>query len=419
MAIDFSLPSEVEDQRLRIAEFIRAVVLPAEGAAFTDGVTDSLRQTLQQAARDAGVWAPQAAAEIGGGGFEFTAAAVLLEEAGYSLLGPLALNCAAPDEGNIHLLHQTGTPAQHDRYLRPLVAGDIRSCFSMTEPPPGAGSDPGALATTATKVSGGWLLEGQKWLITGADGAAFSIVMARNTGPDASEGATMFLVDADNPGFTVGEHLRTIDSATVGGHCRVSLHECFVPDSAVLGEPGRGFAYAQVRLVPARLTHCMRWLGAARRAHDIALQRAVGRELFGLRLADQGMAQQMIAENEIDLAASRALLWQACWTVGLTHQESGAASASGSRPQGLEESSRAKVFVSEAASRVVDRSVQLAGGMGTSEELVLGRVYADIRAFRIYDGATETHKMAIAKRAARRAQAALDKGLEAAPFAPA
>ena len=416
MAIDFALPPEVEDQRLRIAEFIRAVVLPAEAAAFTAGVDDPLRQRLQTAAREAGVWAPQAAAEIGGGGYEFTAAAVLLEEAGYSLLGPLALNCAAPDEGNIHLLHQTGTAQQHERYLRPLVAGEIRSCFSMTEPPPGAGSDPGALATTARKVSGGWLLEGQKWLITGADGAAFSIVMARNTGPEAPEGATMFLVDADNPGFSVGDHLRTIDSATVGGHCRVTLHECFVPDTAVLGEPGRGFAYAQVRLVPARLTHCMRWLGAARRAHDIALQRAVGRELFGLRLADQGMAQQLIAENEIDLAASRALLWQACWTVGLDHQEGGAAPVG--RPRGLEESSRAKVFVSEAASRVVDRSVQLAGGMGTSEELVLGRIYADIRAFRIYDGATETHKMAIAKRASRRAQAALDKGLTAAPFAP-
>jgi alkylation response protein AidB-like acyl-CoA dehydrogenase len=224
----------------------------------------------------------------------------------------------------------------------------------------------------------------------------------------------MFLVDADNPGFGVGEHLRTIDSATVGGHCRISLRDCFVSDSAVLGEPGRGFAYAQVRLVPARLTHCMRWLGAARRAHDVAVQRAVDRELFGRRLAEQGMAQQLIAENEIDLASARALLWQACWTVGQHHGDSGEATAN-SRPRGLEESSRAKVFVSEATSRVVDRSVQLAGGMGTSEELVLGRIYADIRAFRIYDGATEAHKMAIAKRAARRARTALDEGRAAAP----
>jgi acyl-CoA dehydrogenase len=415
MAIDFALPAEVEDQRLRIAEFVRAVVLPAEAEAFAGGVDDALRLRLQQAAKDAGVWAPQAAASLGGGGYDFTAAAVLLEEAGYSLLGPLALNCAAPDEGNIHLLDRTGSAQQREQYLKPLVAGDVRSCFSMTEPAPGAGSDPTALRTTATRVDGGWLLNGEKWLITGADGAAFSIVMARNAGADAPEGATMFLVDADNPGFTVGEHLRTIDSATVGGHCRVSLHECFVPDTAVLGEAGRGFAYAQVRLVPARLTHCMRWLGAARRAHDIAVQRAVNRELFGQRLADQGMAQQMIAENEIDLAAARALLWQASWLVGQHHAESGAATA-GSRPVGLEESSRAKVFVSEAASRVVDRSVQLAGGMGTSEELVLGRIYADIRAFRIYDGATETHKMAIAKRAARRAQSALDKGLPASLF---
>jgi acyl-CoA dehydrogenase len=380
----------VEEQRQRVAAFVAAEVVPREQQVFRDGLDDALRLDLQAKAKEWGVFAPQAPRDLGGGGFRFDESAVLLEEAGYSLLGPIALNCAAPDEGNIHLIHATGTPEQQERWLRPLVSGEIRSCFSMTEPPPGAGSDPSALRTLARRAPGGWVLDGEKWLITGADGAAFSIVMARNDGEDAPEGATMFLVPADNPGFVVGEHLATIDATGVGGHCRVTLRDCFVPDEDVLGRVGQGFQSAQVRLAPARLTHCMRWLGAARRAHDIALERAVGRSLFGSPLAELGMAQALIAENEIDLDAARSVLWHASWAI-----------AEGSRSS--EESSRAKVFVSEAVCRVVDRSVQLAGGMGTSEELVLGRIYRDIRSFRIYDGATEVHKMSIARRAATRA----------------
>jgi acyl-CoA dehydrogenase len=391
MAFDFSLPPRVEEQRQRIADFVATELIPLEQQVFRDGWTDGLRVELQGRARAAGVFAPQAPAELGGGGFRFDEAAVLLEEAGYSLLGPVALNCAAPDEGNLHLLHLLATPDQRERFLAPLASGEVRSCFAMTEPPPGAGSDPSALRTTARRVEGGWVLDGEKWLITGAEGAAFAIVMARGGGGEAGdEGATMFLVVADNPGFVLGEHLSTIDGTFLGGHLRVSLRDCFVPDADVLGEPGRGFAGAQVRLAPARLTHCMRWLGAARRAHDIALERAVRRELFGSRLAELGMAQALVAQNEVDLHAARALLWHTCWVL-----------AEGSRTS--VESSRAKVFVSEAVCRVVDRSVQLAGGMGTSEELVLGRIYRDIRSFRIYDGATEVHQMSIATRAARAA----------------
>jgi alkylation response protein AidB-like acyl-CoA dehydrogenase len=389
MAFDFALSPRVEDWRDRIAAFVADVVVPREQEAFAGGVPEELRRELQAAARAAGVWAPQAPAELGGGGFRFDETAVLLEEAGTSLLGPLALNCAAPDEGNIHLLDVAATPQQRERYLRPLVNGDVRSCFAMTEPPPGAGSDPSALRTAARRIDGGWVLNGEKHLITGADGAAFCIVMAASSG-----GASMFLVDTDAPGFVVGEHARTIDTTTVGGHCRVTLTDVQVGDDAVLGEPGRGFAHAQVRLAPARLTHCMRWLGAARRAHRIAVERAVRRELFGAPLADHGMAQQLIADNEIDLAAARALVWHTSWQL-----------AEGAR--GTEESSRTKVFVSEAVGRIVDRSVQLAGGLGTSEELVIGRIYADIRAFRIYDGASEVHRMSIAKRVARRTRETL------------
>jgi acyl-CoA dehydrogenase len=385
--IDFSVPPDTEAQRRRIVEFIAAEVIPRESLAFEQGVDDHLRITMQAAAREAGVWAPQASSAIGGGGFDFTSSAVLLEAAGFSLLGPMAMNCAAPDEGNIHLLDQVATERQRERYLLPLVAGDVRSCFAMTEPPPGAGSDPQALQTTARRVQGGWSIEGKKWLITGAAGAAFAIVMARNL--DGS-GATMFIVDAENPGWHVGKHIRTIDESMVGGHCEVVLGGCFVPDKGVLGTPGNGFSHAQQRLVPARLTHCMRWLGAASRAHSIAMAHSVDRELFGTQMTNLGMAQQLIADNEIDLWASRAVLWHACWVV-----------VQGEK--GMEESSRAKVFVSEATGRVVDRSVQLAGGMGTSVETVLGRIYADIRAFRIYDGASEVHRMSLAKSATRRA----------------
>jgi acyl-CoA dehydrogenase len=410
VAFDFSLPDRVRRWQADIRDFIDQVVIPREQKAFTDGLDDVLRVELQAAAKEAGLWAPQAEAALGGGGFRFDEAAVLLEEAGRSLLGPLALNCAAPDEGNIHLLSVIATPEQRALYLEPLVRGDVRSCFAMTEPPPGAGSDPSALRTTATRESGGWRIRGQKHLITGADGAGFCIVMAANANANANadddanggsgDAATMFLVDADHPRFKVTGHARTIDRTMVGGHCRVEFDDVVVGDEAVLGAPGEGFRYAQVRLAPARLTHCMRWLGAARRAHEIALARSVERELFGQSLAEHGMAQQMIADNEIDLAAARALLWQASWTI-----------AEGDK--GTEASSRAKVFISEATSRIVDRSVQLCGGMGTSEELVVGRIYADIRAFRIYDGASEVHRMSIGKRAARRATtaAAVDAGV--------
>jgi acyl-CoA dehydrogenase len=268
------VPAETEAFRQRVRSFIAGTVIPLEQEAFVSGVDDALRVRLQDAARAAGVLAPQAPAEFGGGGVDFPATALLLEAAGYSPLGPLAMNCAAPDEGNMHLLAMVGSAEQKERYLRPLVAGQMRSCFAMTEPPPGAGSDPSALRSTAHRQPGGWVLNGDKHFITGADGAGFAIVMARAQGAGAPEGATMFLVDADNPGWQAGRRMRTIDAGTVGGHCHVRLRDLFVSDDAVLGEAGRGFAYAQVRLVPARLTHCMRWLGAAQRAHDVALRHA-------------------------------------------------------------------------------------------------------------------------------------------------
>jgi acyl-CoA dehydrogenase len=284
------------------------------------------------------------------------------------------------------LLERVATAAQQDRYLRPLAGGRIRSSFAMTEPAPGAGADPDLLTTSAVKVGDEWRISGRKHFITGAQGAAFAIVMARTS----DNGATMFLVDADNPGMSVTRVIDTIDSSFSGGHAEVSFTECRVGDEAVLGRPDEGFRYAQARLGPARLTHCMRWLGLATRAHDIAVDYAAQRRMFGSLLGELGMAQAQIADNEIDIAASRALIWQAAWAL-----DSGL--------PGRQETSVAKVFVAEAVGRVLDRAVQLCGALGVSADLPLAQFQAEVRPFRIYDGPSEVHRMSLARRALRKA----------------
>ncbi|MGO8864442.1 MAG: acyl-CoA dehydrogenase family protein [Acidimicrobiales bacterium] len=396
MSIEFEPDDKTVEIARRTAAFVREVVLPAEaaqGAVLHHG-PESLRRELQDAARSWGVFAPHVPEAWGGLGLDLRGQAVVFEEAGYSLFGPLAVNGAAPDEGNMHLLEVVADEAQKARYLGPLTRGDIRSCFAMTEPAPGAGSDPDLLATTATPVKGGWRLDGRKWFITGARGAELLICMARTggvPGQSGGTGATMFLVDADNPGVELVRDIESIDEAMFGGHCEVLFDDCVVGDESVLGEVDRGFHYAQVRLGPARLTHCMRWLGLARRARDIALERSVEREIFGSRLSELGAIQQMLADTEIDLAASRALIWQAAWTLDRGERAA-------------QETSIAKTFVAEAVGRVVDRSVQICGALGVSGDLPLARFLREVRPFRIYDGPSEVHRWSIARRAVRRMQ---------------
>jgi acyl-CoA dehydrogenase len=392
--IEFEISSDVADIARRTADLVRRVVLPEEqacGGSVHDG-PEPLRRRLQEGARQADVFAPHVARRWGGLGLDMRGQAVVFEEAGHSLLGPLALNCAAPDEGNMHLLQTVATDDQQERYLRPLATGDVRSCFAMTEPAPGAGSDPRALATTATRIPGGWRINGHKWFISGAAGAGFAICMARTSGAAGDPGgATMFLVDAGNPGMKTIRNIETLDEGLFGGHSEIVFDGCEVTDDQVLGEVDRGFEYAQVRLGPARMTHCMRWLGVARRAQDIALERADSRSAFGKRLADLGMAQQLLADSEIDIAASRALLWHACWELDQ------------GRPA-AQQTSITKTFVSEAVNRVVDRAIQVCGALGISGDLPLSRLYREGRAFRIYDGPSETHRWAIARRAVRAAR---------------
>lgn len=384
--------AELTDVIARTRTLIRDTVLPLDDEYDGDieaAGGDVVRRKLQDAAREAGVFAPHAPVELGGLGLNMVDRAPVFEEAGYSLFGPLALNIAAPDEGNVHMLDHIAVGSQRERFLAPLARGEVRSAFAMTEPSPGAGSDPSALATTATKVDGGWVVNGRKWFITGADGASFYITMARTGGEIGDPGgATMFLMPADTEGITVERHLRSLDTSMIGGHCEVTFTDAFCPDEDVLGDVGQGFAGAQIRLGPARMTHVMRWLGAARRAHEVAVTHVAGRQAFGTRLADLGMVQQMIADNEIDIAATRALLMEACRVL-----DDGGRAA--------KETSIAKTFAGEALHRIADRSVQMCGGLGTTHELPVAKIAREIRPFRIYDGPSEVHRWALARRAVK------------------
>src|ERR1700736_713346 len=337
---------------MRVHSFIAEIVVPRErtAGALGSGPTDELRRELQALARKAGLLAPQLSREFGDHGLSFRQTATVLRAAGYSLLGPLALNVAAPDEGNMHLLEKIASPAQLERYLRPLAAGEIRSCFLMTEPDGGAGSDPRMLRTSARRVGDEWIIEGRKWLITGALGAAFGIVMART-----DHGATMFLIDMADPAVRLERMLETLDSSMVGGHAVVVLDGVHVSSDQVLGAVNEGFRYAQVRLAPARLTHCMRWWGAAKRAHDEATAYAVKRRAFGKPLIDHEGVSFLLADNAIDLQQTLLLIDHAAWTLD----------AGGN---GGHESSVAKVACSEALSRVVDRSLQVLGGQGVTDD---------------------------------------------------
>jgi acyl-CoA dehydrogenase len=260
----------------------------------------------------------------------------------------------------------------------------------MTEPAPGAGSDPSMLQTSAVPDGNAYRITGKKWFITGADGAAFTIVMARMLDGSAS----MFLADMKQPGIELERQMDSLDSCFTGGHGVLSFENLRVPATDVLGEIGQGFRYAQVRLAPARLTHCMRWLGQARRAHDVAVRYATQRRSFGKSLVEHEGVGFMLADNEMDLYAARLAIWHTAWVLDQSLADPGL---------GGHESSVTKVMVSEATWRIVDRAVQVLGGQGVTAETIVARIFRDLRAFRIYDGPSEVHRWSIAKHIAKRA----------------
>jgi acyl-CoA dehydrogenase len=387
--IDFALPADLVELRSRVNSFITDKVVPYENdpRQGSHGPSEALRRELVQHTRDAGLLSPHGPVEYGGLGLDHRAMAVVFEAAGWSPLGPLALNIQAPDEGNVNLLNVVATPAQKARWLKPLVRGEIRTVFAMTETTTdGAGADPSLLNTIAQEDADGYRISGRKYMITGMPDATLMIVMARTLDRAGKDlGATMFLVDMDAPGLQLVRMLDTIDSNSPGGHAEVSFENVRVASDAILGEVGQGFRNAQVRLGPARLTHCMRWLGGARRCHAIAVDHARRRRSFGHPIGEHQGVAFMLADNETDLHLCRLAIWHTAWLLD-------------QHDHARNETSMVKVFCSEALGRVVDRCMQILGSIGITRDTVVERFYRDIRPFRIYDGPSEVHRHVLGRR---------------------
>lgn len=388
--IDFSLTPELMERRDRIRAFVVDEIIPYERdpRLTQHGPTDDMRQEMVEKARAAGLLTIQAPKSYGGWEPTHVEQAVLFEAAGWSTMGPVAMNCAAPDEGNMFILGKITNEIQAKEFLRPVIEGHQRSVFAMTEPG-GAGSDPSQLTTTAEFDGEQFRINGRKWLITGANGAKTWIIMA-NLAANAflPEGPTLFLTSGDQPGIVIERVMNSMDRNYVEGHCVVRFEDLVLPKESLLGEAGAAFRYAQMRLAPARLTHCMRWLGAATRAHSIAIDYARTRTAFGKPIGEHQGVSFQLADNETILQQCRLAIWHTCWLMDQGHKA-------------RHESSMTKAFVSEELFKVLDRCVQVLGGMGVTDETPVEMIYRDIRSFRLYDGPTEVHKYAVGRKLLR------------------
>ncbi|WP_129116561.1 acyl-CoA dehydrogenase family protein [Halegenticoccus tardaugens] len=385
----------------RAREFVDDAVIPAEREVLGDGpVDEETVASLRAEARERDLYAPQIATEYGGIGVDFRDALPLFEEAGRSLLGPTAMRVNAPDEGNMHTLELFGTDGQKEAWLRPLVAGEITSGFSMTEPMQGGGSDPKMLRTEARREGDEWIIDGHKWWTTQGSEADVLIVMAR-TDPDAHPyaGCSLFLVPADAPGVEVVRDIPHVGGGVTGtGHAEIRYEGVRVPAENVLGEENEGFAHAQRRLGPARLTHCMRYSGMAERALEIATAYVAEREAFGGPLAEKQSLRYAVADAETRLHAARTMVRDAAARV--------AAGEEARVPVSM-----CKVFTANVAQEAIDDALQMCGGNGIGKDLPLADFYENVRAFRIVDGADEVHKRVIARDAFERADESTIEGI--------
>lgn len=380
----------ISSQTLELADkveaFVRETVFPYEQDPRRDhhgAPLDEMVFEMREKARAAGVLTPHIRPD--GTHLNQRETAVVLIRSGLSPLGPLAVNTNAPDEGNMYLLGHVGGAELNERFLKPMHEGRARSAFFMTEPADwgGAGSDPSMMKTTCRRDGNHWVIDGRKTFITGALGAKMGIVMAK-----AEEGACMFVVELPDPAIRIDEVRNTIDTSMPGGHATITIDNLRVPADQMLGEAGEGFKYAQIRLSPARLSHCMRWLGACIRSHEIATEYACRRHAFGKQLIEHEGVGFMLAENMIELKQAELMI---DWCAGVLDSGS----------LGTVESSMAKVAVSEGLQRIADRCVQVMGGTGVSDRTIVEQVFREIRAFRIYDGPTEVHKWSLAKKIRR------------------
>ena len=385
--MDFTLPPETEDLRRRIRTFVEDRVMPLEARPESydahENITLETLEDLRGQAKAAGLWAPQMPAARGGLGLDTVSMAACYEEMGRSIFGPVVFNCAAPDDGNMILLEKVASEAQKARWLQPIIDGKLRSAFAMTEPAPGAGSDPNLTRTRAERQDDGWVVTGRKWFITGA-GIAQHIILIARTSDDPRKGLTAFLVERDQPGWTLGRRVPIMGPEEHGGHCEIEIDDLVIPDENRLMEVGDGLKVTQIRLGTARLTHCMRWLGMAKRALEIAAPYVAGRDSFGAKLKDHEGVQWLLGEAAMEIEVGRLLTMKA-------------AAKLDSGDFARKEVSMAKIQVAETLHKAIDTAIQLCGAKGYSKDTPLEWMYRYARQARLVDGASEIHKMVLAR----------------------
>ncbi|MBP7337908.1 acyl-CoA dehydrogenase family protein [Niveispirillum sp.] len=385
--MDFTLTPELEEYRARVRAFVETEILPVEADRANwdehENIAEAPLAALRAKAKAAGLWALQMPRERGGQGLPFTGLAACYEEMNRSIFGPVCFNAAAPDDGNMRLLNQVGTEAQKQRWLQPIIDGKVRSAFAMTEPHPGGGSDPSMIRTRAERRGDRWVITGRKWFITGAAAAQHFILMAR-TSDDPRKGLSTFLFDRDQPGWRIERRIPIMGPEEHGGHCELVFDGLEIADENVLMGVGDGLKATQIRLGPARLTHCMRWTGLAKRSLEIAGAYVKERHSFGIPLSEHEGVQWLLGEAAMQIEIARLLTMRAAARLD----------------QGdfaRKEVSMAKVQVADTLARAVDTAIQLCGAKGYSRDTVLEWIYRYARQARLVDGASEVHKMVLSR----------------------
>jgi len=383
----FNFVESVEQRRMveKATEIMDKYVFPNEKYMIPHrGLPDEILKPLQQIVKDNGLWAGHLPKEVGGMGMGFVSLGLLSEVIGQSPIGPYVFGSMAPDAGNGEILVHVATDEQKEKYLKPLANYEIRSCFAMTEPDV-SGSDPRTLQGTAVKDGEDWIINAKKWFTTGAEGAAFAIAMVV-TDPDADpyHRTSLFLVDADNPGFEIVREVPVMGDHYIGGHCEVRFNNCRVSKEGLLGKRGEGFKLAQLRLGPGRITHAMRWLGVARRSLNEMIAYALTKQDGEKTLAESQTIQNFIADSEAEIQASRLLTLQAAWKMD-------------QGDQARKEVSLIKFYGAQVLNNVIDRAIQVLGLHGLTPNTPLEGFYREARAARIYDGVDEVHRMVVAR----------------------
>jgi acyl-CoA dehydrogenase len=383
--MDFSIDPELARLQQKVSRFVAEEIIPLEAdpASYDDhgNIRLPLLHTMRDKVKQAGLWAPQIPVDQGGLGYGPVGMATLYEAMNYSIFGPVCFNCAAPDDGNMYMLNKLASDEQKARWLDPIIKGDVRSAFAMTEPAPGGGSDPSMMQTTAVKRDGKWVINGRKWYITGAAEAEHFTLLAK-TGDDVRSGLTAFLFHRDEPGWHIDRRIGIMGPEEHGGHCELVFDGLTLDDDRVLMGVGKGLKVTQIRLGLARLTHCMRWLGLAKRAVAIAADYARNREGFGIKLAERESIQMKLGQAAMDIEIGRVMVMRAAWRI-----------ENGSKAR--QDISMAKIHVSQLLNKVTSDAIQICGARGYSKDTVLEWIYRYARQALLVDGATEVHQMVI------------------------